>query len=74
MTKTWTTTIGSDIGSLELKIRYDIESGEKGDYNTPSTPAYVNITDYEIILIDEPPLHIIEELELEIEEYECDKD
>ena len=74
MTKTWTTTIGSDIGSLELKIRYDIESGERGDYNTPSTPAYVNITDYEIILIDEPPLHIVEELELEIEEYECDKD
>jgi len=74
MTKTWTTTIGSDIGRLELKIKYDIESGERGDYNTPSTPAYVNITDYEIILIDEPPLHIVEELELEIEEYECDKD
>ena len=74
MTKTWTTTIDSDIGSLELRIKYDIESGERGDYNTPSTPAYVNITDYEIILIDEPPLHIVEELELEIEEYECDKD
>lgn len=74
MTKTWTTTIDSDIGSLELRIKYDIESGERGDYNTPGIPAHINITDYEIILLDEPPLHIVEELELEIEEYECDKD
>lgn len=74
MSKTWITTIDSDLGPLELKITYDIDSGSWGDYFTPAVPEAVDILEFTVSLKDEPPLNVLEDLKYEIIEYERDRD
>ena len=47
--KDWETEISSDIGQLRLKIKYEIDYGQQGDYYTETIHPSVSIVEVEIL-------------------------
>ena len=75
MSKTWTTEIDSDIGTLEVKVQYYLDAGSFGDHYSPPSPPRVEIQDIDITLL-KPDHVVLDHLEEEIleEEFNYDPD
>ena len=56
-------TIESEIGPINLKIEYDFDGGQRGDYYTEHIAPSVQITNVEL----DGPLSIDEDIQREIE-------
>jgi len=70
--KIYETQIGSDIGSLTIKISYDVIGSSGDNWETPYEPPHISIIDIETLEIDKsinrnPDL---EQFVEEIEEHE----
>ncbi len=66
----WETQISSDIGPLNLKITYEIDPGDVGDYYQPTIPPSVNIIEMTVSgTWQDKPIdpNIVREFEEEIE-------
>tara|TARA_B100001057_G_C22505235_1_gene815581 strand:- start:39 stop:284 length:246 start_codon:yes stop_codon:yes gene_type:complete len=57
-------TIESEIGPLSIKIEYDLDSGQRGNYYTEHIPPSVEITHVEL----DGDLSIDEDIQRELEE------
>lgn len=73
MSKTWTTEIDSDIGTLRLKVSYHLDGGSYGDYDTPPEHPSVEIQDLKLEIVT-PAHDMIDALSEEIMEYEGNYD
>ena len=73
MNKEWQTEIESEIGTLSLKIKYWLDPGQRGDYNTEPIPSSIEIdkVTVEIVKID---THVLNDLKDEILESETTYD
>tara|TARA_R100000908_G_scaffold30470_1_gene13709 strand:+ start:1467 stop:1694 length:228 start_codon:yes stop_codon:yes gene_type:complete len=58
--------IDSDIGPIQLKLKYEIDYGERGDYHQPPVHPSVNI--FEVKLDGEITIHpsVKEDIEYEL--------
>lgn len=64
----WETQIDSAIGPLDIKVRYEIIEGQRGDYNTPTIHPEVSVVDIEIKPEQDFDPDVIKFLEEEIED------
>lgn len=65
------TTIDSDMGPLNIEVKYDIHPGQKGDWYTEPIEPSINVTDVKLVSFEGGKTFndFLEHLALEIEEY-----
>jgi hypothetical protein len=70
---TWEVEIDSDMGTLTAIIKYEINYGSAGDYDTPGEPASINFLEvnFEPLKYD---LDELDDLEEEILEFHYKRD
>lgn len=64
----WETQIDSAIGPLDIKVKYEIIEGQRGDYHTPTIHPEVSVVDIEIKPEQDFDPDVIRFLEEEIED------
>jgi len=66
------TTIDSDMGPLNIKVTYEVHQGQKGDWHTETIEPSINITNVELVSLEEGKAFddFLEHLAIEIEEHE----
>ena len=65
------TQIDSDMGPVNLKVKYEIHQGQKGDWHTDTIQPSINITEVELVSFEGGKTFndFLDHLAMEIEEY-----
>lgn len=60
------------MGPLNIKVTYEIHQGQKGDWHTETIEPSINITNVELVSLEEGKAFddFLEHLAIEIEEHE----